>query len=536
MTSAEQRSAGGTAQRRSWERQWRWLLALLAIFAVGIVIRGYQLAARSLWFDEGFTWRLIQFPYAEMLERTTRDNHPPLYFILLKAWCDAFGTSVFALRALSVLLGGLAIVGMYLFASEAFGSPPTKNGETGGTEHRGQSVGLLVAALVALSAFQVRWSWDARMYSLGAALAAFSSWAMFRALHAQHHPWRSWLLYGLLALLFAYTHYYAIFSLCAQALFVLGYCLIQARGNLVVLLKSVPFRGALLAGVVVAVGWAPWVPVFLRQRAQVQADFWARPVNAWDVPNACYEMMFLDPEEAVWSGTRAALAAALCSGALLALLWKARAAEWYVFVAAVVPFVLSVLVSVLGTNVFYLRYFVFAHLFLLTTIAVLIWRIPFPRGRCLACAVVLAGFLAVYLWFWTRLDIDHKPGARAAAQFVADNGKPEDPVIVTTPWIYLPILAYAEDQAHWKVFSTGRPVVHYLGQAVLTPDDLITEGQLNAISSRRVWVVDVAKKRPLPHTIPIPSGWVKKGEEHFPEVFHQQGEIVVKEYENRRGH
>ena len=52
------------------------LLALVVIIGVGL--RSFELTARSLWFDEAFSWRLIQFPLAEMITRDAADVHPPL--------------------------------------------------------------------------------------------------------------------------------------------------------------------------------------------------------------------------------------------------------------------------------------------------------------------------------------------------------------------------------------------------------------------------------------------------------------------------
>src|SRR6266404_4863810 len=88
---------------------------LILILASGLVLRLWQLSARSLWFDEAFTWRLTKFSFPEMLQRAARDNNPPLYFIPLWAWEAAFGDSVFALRSLSVIFSTLTIFGMYLF-------------------------------------------------------------------------------------------------------------------------------------------------------------------------------------------------------------------------------------------------------------------------------------------------------------------------------------------------------------------------------------------------------------------------------------
>ncbi len=40
---------------------------LALVLALGVGLRWYHLGARSIWFDEAFTWRTIQFPFGEML-------------------------------------------------------------------------------------------------------------------------------------------------------------------------------------------------------------------------------------------------------------------------------------------------------------------------------------------------------------------------------------------------------------------------------------------------------------------------------------
>jgi mannosyltransferase len=212
------------------------------------------------------------------------DNSPPLYYLLLKVWMGLFGDTPLALRSLSVLLGGATVFGAWLFAREAFGR-----------SSRGKEIALLAAALVALSVFQIRYAWEVRPYALGTALAALSSWALFRALHAPRRAVQPWLLYASLALLLLYTHNYALFSVAAQGLFTLGYLLVGADWDLRRLAGSPTCRGALLAGSIVAAGWLPWMPVFLRPRAQVQAAFWTPAVNADAVARICFQML-AEPE------------------------------------------------------------------------------------------------------------------------------------------------------------------------------------------------------------------------------------------------
>src|SRR5260370_18669527 len=82
--------AGGSTRRRA-------MILLAAIMVLGLIPRLYGLTERSLWFDEAFCWRLIQFPLFEMLEPGGRDNHPPLYFILLQGWAALVGASAWPL-------------------------------------------------------------------------------------------------------------------------------------------------------------------------------------------------------------------------------------------------------------------------------------------------------------------------------------------------------------------------------------------------------------------------------------------------------
>lgn len=497
---------------------------LLAIIVVtGVLVRSYQLSARSFWFDEAFSWRMIEFPFSEMIERAGLDNHTPLYFVLLRGWAALFGTSAFALRSLSVVFGALTILGMYLFVSEAYRA----GGEQGDKQTRRRAGALFAAALVALSVFQIRWSWEVRMYTLGTALAAFSSWAMFRALRLPARPLNAWVLYGMLVSLFAYSHYYAIFSIAAQGIFILGYLLAHGRGDLTALqkIKSLWYPGSALGILVVAC--LPWLPVFLRQRGQVQTDFWTTPVRAWDVPNVCYQML-VEPENATYSFTQPLVATLMCAAIMLVLLWKARAADWYLFGATLIPFVLSVLVSAVDTKVFHLRYFLFSNLFLLASVAVVVARVPHVLERRLLCSWILIIFLCIDFAFWEGLNISSKPGARACTAFLAEKRKAGEPVVVCSPLLYFSVLYHAENRSGWFVYNDGRGVVHYEGGAIISPDDLIFDAGLEAIDSPRIWVVDMTGWGT--RTVPVPGSWTLAAEIRFPEVYHVQGDILLRQY------
>ncbi len=500
---------------------------LTAIVLSGLALRTYQLSVRSLWFDEAFAWRLIQFSFAEMIQRVGQDNHPPLYFILLKGWATFFGDSAFALRSLSVLFGLLTILGTYLFAVEVF------DDKSDGRRKRGRGIGLLAAAFVALSAFQIRYSWEMRMYSLAAALAVFSSWALFRALHPPSRL-RRWLLYGVFAFLLAATHYYALFTLAAQAIFVAAVLLQQAEWNLHTVVRNRHLRHALLTAILVMPACLPWLPVFLRQRAQVRATFWTHPVTRWDAAELCY-WIFVAPE-AFPPAPRSVqlLSADVCLFGLYLLWRKARMAEWYILWSATAPLLFCCLASVFRIHVFTPRYFIMAHVFLLIGLAALVRRIPRLLERTIVAVVLLVLFVGIYVDYWRALDIAHKPGAQGAAAFLHEQRRPGEPVIVCMPRFYFSILHYAQDRRNYYLYSDGRPMPHHYGTAAMIPEDLITDEQLRAFRTRRVWVVDMAGGNMGFHAVPVPSEWVVKERRVFSDLV-GLGDVIVLRYDTSGG-
>jgi hypothetical protein len=210
----------------------RTVAAILAMIVVGgVVLRMYGMYGRSMWFDESISWRIIQFPLGEIIQRIALDIHVPLFFLLLRAWAAVFGESIIALRSFSLAFSAVAMLGVYLLTVEAMAMaherphpvPLSQRARGDGDCARSRWTGLVATALFAVSLFQVHSAWQIRMYSLGTALAMFSSWLLVRAVTARPARGLPWMLYMLVALLFAYTHYAALFSLAAQFLFALIY-------------------------------------------------------------------------------------------------------------------------------------------------------------------------------------------------------------------------------------------------------------------------------------------------------------------------
>jgi mannosyltransferase len=506
---------------------WVTPVVLGLILAVGLAARVDQLGDRPFSFDEAWSWRVIGFPVDEMFTRLGRDVHPPLFYCLLRGWAAAFGTSPVALRSLSVALGLVTVAGTYLFTTEAFGRRTSGARRLDGAG----GLGLFAAALVALSAVQIRYSWEARMYTLGTALAVFSSWALFRALRTDK-TW-GWLLYATLALAFAYTHYFAVFSLAAQGLFAAGYVWVRAGRRVTRMWGLRSTRYALLAAVGVVIGYLPWVPVFVRQKSQVADEYWIRTMRAWDIPLACHQL-FYEPMNPQAEVTDCIPIAAVCGLALGTLLWRARAGHWCTFLAAVTPFAGCTALALLGTQLFTVRYFIFAHVFMLVALAVLIWRIPVFSLRVAVSGIVLAHFAFAHGRFTNDLEIDHRGGAKAAGEYIAENRDPAEPVLVCATTFYHALLYHSgADLAGWKLCLVSGKLTHYNGGPLIDRDELFTPTpeSLDSLPAKRVWIAH----REGADTLTPSAEWALRSERRFPGVIREQGTVVVREYVRHGG-
>ena len=77
---------------------------LLVLLLLAIVVRLYHIQSQSIWFDEG--WSAYAAAQPTLVSAWNADpTNPPLYYVLLNVAAHFFGTSEFALRFVSLLLG-----------------------------------------------------------------------------------------------------------------------------------------------------------------------------------------------------------------------------------------------------------------------------------------------------------------------------------------------------------------------------------------------------------------------------------------------
>jgi uncharacterized membrane protein len=216
-----------------------WIVAGLTVLAA--VLRFATLGVQSLHHDEIVTaGRILGGSFGEAMEGV-RDSEsaPPLYYALAWGWTQLAGTGEFGLRSLSAIAGVATVPVAYLLAAEL----------------RDRRAGIFAAALVAVNPMLLWYSQEARGYALLAFLCAASALYFVRALERGGRREMTW--WGIFSALALATHYFAIFPVAVEAVWLLA-----RRG-----------RGALRGLAIVAVAGLAVAPLALHQMAAGHAEW-----------------------------------------------------------------------------------------------------------------------------------------------------------------------------------------------------------------------------------------------------------------------
>lgn len=180
-----------------------WIVAGLTVLAA--LLRFATLGVQAYHHDEVVTVsRILPGSFGHAMDAVNySESAPPLYYALAWLWTQLWGTGEWGLRSLSALAGVATVPVAYLVALEL----------------RGRRAGLLTAALVAVNPMLLWYSQEARAYALFALLCAISLLYCVRALRGGRR--RDFVAWGVVSGLALATHYFAVFPLAAEAIWLL---------------------------------------------------------------------------------------------------------------------------------------------------------------------------------------------------------------------------------------------------------------------------------------------------------------------------
>lgn len=186
------------------------VFALAGALLLALVLRAYPLSGESAWNDEILSLRYLDAPDLATFMHRLADGDPvvrpvPVYFAIEYLWSRIVGTSVTAVRWLSVIFGVVSLLPMYRIARRFYGP----------------WCGCLSAAWLATCLVHVHYSQEIRFYALVGLLALVSVDTLVTGLDRNSH-----LLLGVHVLVNALllgTHLWSALLFAAQGLFLLTF-------------------------------------------------------------------------------------------------------------------------------------------------------------------------------------------------------------------------------------------------------------------------------------------------------------------------
>ena len=418
--------------------QGRALASIAAILLLAFALRLYRLGDQSIWYDEGVSIHLAQKGLAALTAHTAGDIHPPLYYYLLHFWIRAAGSSEFAVAFLSLGFGLLLVPLVYGISRHLYNP----------------SVGSLAALLVATSPYNLWYSQETRMYTLGASLGLVSLYCLLQLLtRAKGRVY--WVGYILSAALGLYTLYYFAFLLVFLNLFVIGWWLwAWRRGG-----RASMLWHWVLAQLGVLVLYLPWLPFALRQATdppvppwRAFTPFWRVVVESWSAlalgqsvePRTVWPVLLMTAIIYVLGVVYAGRGFKTQGTALRST--KACILAGYTFVP-----VLAVYLASLWTPLFHVRYvFTYSPAFYMLLAAGLAWLRERWRpgwGLVLSLIVVASAYSIYNLHFDPRYAVDDH---RTAVEHIADRWRPGDAILINAGYVYPAFLYYYHGPIAWR--------------------------------------------------------------------------------------
>lgn len=205
---------GAATEESLWTSEGIRRSLLIGILLLAMFLRLWALDAKSLWQDEIFTAAIAStentvFEVATIPLYNTALPAPPLYF-LITHFLLYIADNDFLLRFPALVFGVLGVAMTYCLGARLFG----------------KSEGLSGAFLLALSPFHVRYSQDARFYTLLVFLSVCSLYWFYRGIIDKDR--KALTGFVICSVLNLYNQLFALLVLLAQTVFVAGLWLWEA--------------------------------------------------------------------------------------------------------------------------------------------------------------------------------------------------------------------------------------------------------------------------------------------------------------------
>lgn len=457
-------------------------LKLGAVLLLALALRCVKLDAYPFWHDEVHNLLCAENLWNLLTRGHWASNHPPLPYILLRAWRDyGPGTDEWMLRLLPVTFGVLAVWAAWFLGKTLFD----------------QRTGLIAALLLAVSPLHIVHSQDLKEYIylpfFGLVMGAF----LYRA--ARGGAWRDWIAYGVTAGLGCFAEAFVVPLLAAMNL----WCLFMLGRD-----KKQWIRW-FTANAVGALMFLPWLSIMLfKVRAtMIDADDWWVPHPTWVhvyfyFKAIAYGYMAGKP----WFYIASVVLFAALAWGILAAFRRNRSAAALLVAWFVLPVAMVFALSYIAQSIFLIRAMLPYAMAVYVLAAAGVAALRSPAARAAALALLLAfpavGLVQYYQRDYPPLDFPHRPGTHPprdydkSAAYILENMKAGDEVIHTSDATWFPFDWYGFRGKSHKLAGLNNEYVKIISTANPrnTPDAIMDYYYPHVVDelldgTTRVWLV-----------------------------------------------
>jgi len=255
---------------------WLGLFLLLAALLPLKIIRARE--ENSFWIDEIYSIMIVERPLDKMIQLTSVDDHPPLFYTMLKCWNELgkimdCAPSLLWSRCLNLVLWIVFSVAVWFISARILG--------------RGR--GALLSWVILIGAQVAHVTKEIRSYAL-AMFAVFFCFLILLYLREENrkkqqpdttrkkHHCFFWILYALCGIIGLYSHLLTSFILFSLGIFWMVLCFkgLEQRRSF--------FRGGAAAHAAIVLVFLPWAFRIGTQLEHIQADerLWMTPRSLWN--------------------------------------------------------------------------------------------------------------------------------------------------------------------------------------------------------------------------------------------------------------
>lgn len=310
---------------------------------------------------------ISRLPYGEMLKTTAADFHPPGYYTVIGIIYKFFPPTEVITRLASIAFFLLTILVVYKLASYV----------------RGRQFGVLSAAVVAANPIFFKYAFEARNYTMFA-FAATASVFFLLELSKNFNKFRA-VSFVFFTTLSVYTHYYMLFILGAQGLYLLLFD------------RKIFFK---MMGLYTIVGilFLPWLKVLVGQISSVGSSYWIPPINFKQTYFDAFERILGGEIQSIWRTLLFTISLILLFVGIIQHVLRRKFEKPYIMVWlwAIVPFFLASLpgLSIDGIKlpfrpIFFWRYLIGASIPLSMAIVLASQNLPKVAFKLSIAAIII---------------------------------------------------------------------------------------------------------------------------------------------------